>query len=716
MRLADGRTLGILGTAALCLMCAGTSTADDFYLANGKTVRGALISESDAEYVLRTEMGTIKLKKQDVSRRVSAGTTEAEISGDSAAGKGKHTDALNFYRQALNAAGNDASIRQRIEGKISQVNALTTRATAGETSAQFQQAKQLIESGQFEAADTIIGRIVTQVSPQDPMSSEIRKMQAQVYYGKGVAARDVARSETAQLELQRAIDTDPQFYPAYLALGEGMLGNSASARRGVENIEKGLEIGGSRVQEQQRYNYQYMVARKYFELGDYAKAASGYAGLIPVKDKYPAYSDSLDKAVDSYVRMGEENLTSNFQETINNLNVALKLNPENEKALFLLGRIYLDRGQIENAVITLKNLVSLNRSYAEANHYLGKAYFLMKDYGLAMQHLTAEIANTPGNYRTLVDRAEVQIAMKNFAGADSDLKSARVLDDKDWYSYYLGGLLALAQDDYNKARAELTSALDRNRSAVPVHLLMGKVLMEQNENEAARKWFEQVANSLGNMDNLNFRYRQYRTEALTNMGLMAIMENNPRQAITVLNEALATIPDYSPALIALADADLIMANDASAEKSRGEYYDEAEKLYQTAAKKDPNNPEVYQKLGSFYHKYKVNNEQAIANFNLYVDKGGRDARVNGWLLEVGGTARPEIAPPAPLPTAVATTGTLTTTGTLETTGAMMMPGAPSALTTATGSISTATLEAASMAAPAVPGSPAIQVAPVPVAP
>ena len=54
---------------------------------------------------------------------------------------------------------------------------------------------------------------------------------------------------------------------------------------------------------------------------------------------------------------------------------ALQLDPSNQKALFLLGRIYLDNGQVENAIITLKKLIEIASRYEEANHYLGTAYY-----------------------------------------------------------------------------------------------------------------------------------------------------------------------------------------------------------------------------------------------------------------------------------------------------------------------------------------------------
>lgn len=61
------------------LLLSGVGRADEFTLKSGNVVSGAVVSQTDSEYVLQTEVGTIKISKSDVLRTVSLGTTPEEI-------------------------------------------------------------------------------------------------------------------------------------------------------------------------------------------------------------------------------------------------------------------------------------------------------------------------------------------------------------------------------------------------------------------------------------------------------------------------------------------------------------------------------------------------------------------------------------------------------------------------------------------------------------
>lgn len=727
----------VISTSVLVALAAGGAWADDFYLATGKVVHGAVVSQSPTEYVIRTEVGTIKIGKTEITRVVSIGTTAAEVEGDVAAAKADLKAAATFYQQALNEAapGSDAAVRLR--DKLARVQSHTQASTSVNVQAQVAQARQLVTVQQFDAAQTLLDQLAPKVAADDPLSAEVHLLQAQLHYGRGLAAKDAQKGEIARQEFQDAIAAEPNYYPAYIALGELDLKNSSTMERGIENLEKGLKIAGERMPAQQRYNTIYMLAGKYFDQKKYDKAANFYAVLIPVKDQYPAYADALDKAVESYVRMGEETMTLDTKSTINNLNVALKLNPRNEKALFLLGRIYLDVGQLENAVVTFQRLLEINPNYEEANRYLGNAYFQIKDYEKALTYLGQELDNHPNDFQALVDRAEVHIARGNYNAAQSDLNAAKAQDAKNWYSYYLSALLAYRQQDYAAARASLMEALERKQGAIPVHLLMGRVLMKQNQTEGARKWFTQVADSLKAVENLSYRYQVERASALTYLAQMAITERSPRQALNFVNDALAEVPDYPPALVANADADVLMANDPTSGRPRNELMSEAEALYLKAYEKDPNNAEFALKLARFYHTTKGDQATALKYYNLYVDKGGKDPQVNGWLVEVGGEPRSELVstptatmvPVVPgmaavpvggvMTTATATVTTTTSVGGVTsstvsaemTTGSVAVPGVapipvsgmPVAVTPATGAV----VAPAVPVAPVAPAQPAL---------
>ncbi len=648
---------------AIGILSLSYAIADDFHLATGKVVRGAIVSQTAAQYILQTEVGTIKINKSDVVRTVDLGTTPAEIEGDIAATGGNYAKAQSSYQQALTAVSAGGVAAQRVQAKLNQLASDTQQVAVNEVTAKFNQAQSLVQSRSFEAAEVILNELSLKVPATDPLTSSIAQMQAQIHYGRGMAALDAVKLDVARQELQAAIEADPTFFRAYLALGDSMLGNSATVSRGVEFLERGLEVAGDRLSQQEMYTYQYKLAQKYFDQKDFAKAAETFAALIPAREKYPVYADALDRAVDSYVRMGEESLSSDLRETITNLNTALKLNPTNQKALFLLGRIYLDLGQVENAIVTLEKLVTLKDDYPEAHHYLGRAYSQAHDNAAALQSLSSEIGRDPANYLALVDRAEVHIDMGNYAAARADLSAAKAIDPDNFLAYYFEGSLALNEKDYAKARASLMEALEHKRTAVRVYLLMSQVLMQQNESEAARKWLEQVTTRLSDVDNLSYRYQVYLADALTQLGLISIKGDSPRQAENYLKQALQTVPEYVPAMLAMADANVMLAGDAFVTAPREQLFKDAVSLYLRAAQIDPDNPEVYLKLAKFYQFTQVDQGKAEQYYNTYVDKGGKDPQVNTWLVQVGGDQRTELATATVSPAAFQTTGALITTAT-----------------------------------------------------
>lgn len=667
-------TFSVLLLAAL----AAPAIADDFHLASGKVVHGAMVSQSDNQYVIQTEIGTINLAKPDVVRIVSNGTTPVEVQGDIAAKKGDSVAARTAWTQALQQADSGSAAETRLQQKIEELSSTTQQSEANTTLQLLNQAESLLQSQQLDAADTVLIKLRTRVtSDDDALTSRIRQIEARVHYSKGIAARDNVRMDAARQEWEQAISADPTFYPPYMALGNALLDNSASAQRGLRLLREALDIGGTQISEAERYATLYKLAGRYYELKNFAAAAEAYAMLIPARELYPAYADALDKTVDSYVKMGEENMAGDFRQTISTLNSALRLNPQNEKALFLLGRIYLDQGQIENAVVILQRLVEFKPRYPEAQLYLGRAYFKAHDYESAIDHLAAALAVNANSYDALVDRAEAQISIGDYESAKTDLITARAVDENRWIAYYLTALSEFQQDNYDAAQQALMEALQRNPTALPAHLLMGRVLDARNQPDAARKWLEQVVSRLSMESQLSYQYKLYLAEALTRLGEISIRERSPRQAENYLKDALNVAPNYSPALLASADALLLMTNDPFGPPA-SELYMKAEQLYLRTIELEPKEADHYLKLARFYQQYSHNNTKAQEYFNKYVDAGGRDLNVNIWLAEVGGEPRDEItsavataATTAPVFPGTAVT-TSTVTATANTTGPALM--------------------------------------------
>lgn len=639
-RLAD---LSAFTTAAVTLIAliATPIAADEFHMTNGNIIRGAIQSETSDRYAVQTLQGVVNLSKADVRRHVSDGSTPLEIQGDVAASKGDTTNAVTAWQQAMTSADEGSIAAARLQEKIDQATAAAETEKTVTVQNMLNQARGLMESQQLEAAQAVLDRLQVRNITDQAVAQQIQQLVAQVHYARGLGARDNVRLELARQEFEAAIAANPNFYPAYLDLGEMLVDNSASAGLGLERLTEGLRIGGDQVAEPRRYEIIYKMAQRYFDTGNYSEAAAAFALLIPARDRYPAYADALDKAVDAYVRTGEQNMTSDFNQTITTLNSALQLNPNNEKALFLLGRIYQDMGQLENAIITLERLAQINPSYPEVNLYLGRAYNRLHDHQTALRYLTREVGFNGNNIAARLARAEASINLGRYTEAEQDLATARVLDSENWRMFYLSGLLEFNRNDYAAAQEQLSQAVRANRSAIPAMLLMGRVLDARNQDDGAREWLTRVVERLEREPELGVTYRRYLSEALTRLGEMAVNDSSPRQAEEYLAKALQIDPSYPLALSASGDALLLMSRDSFA-TSPEVLVTRAEQLYLRAIQLEPNEPIHYLKLGQYYQLHGNNLELARENFNLYVDKGGRDPEVNSLLAAAGGVPREEI--------------------------------------------------------------------------
>lgn len=663
-----------------CMIGAMTLTSsmvfsDQITLRSGQVVNGAIESDSGSEYIVKTELGSISVKKQEVVNVKKIGTTAAEIEGDIAFKKGDTTGAEVSYNAALRQAAPNSEAAQRISERIATIQRSRSASSNAQLQSSLAQAHELITLRRPTEAVMVLEklRVGTEITPQQ--HAAINSLLAHAYYSKGVAARDNIKEIEAQAAFREAINLDPQYYPSYTALGELLLKSSATDNEGIQSIEKGMKIAGNTMPEMERYRLYFLLGDRYFIKQKYDLAAANFAEVIPARDKYPAYAEALDKTVEAYVKTGEQSISSDFQKTIDNLRQALKLNPNNKKALFLLGRLYSDSGQTENAIMTLENLVKIDPRYHDAHHYLGMAYANARDLDKAVGYLSKELENRPNDYSTLVDRAQIYVEMREFEKAKADIDAATALRKDDWNVHFLAAESAYKQKSLDDAQTALKKALEYKSDAIPSHILMGRILLAQNDSAAARQWLEQVANVLGKAPNLGFKQKNYYVETLSELATMDLEQNRPLQAAEKLEQALAAVPNNPSALASLGDVKRKLSQESIDVESQKKLMAEAEGEYKKAISIDPLNPENYLKLGVLYHNDFKDLPKALEYYMLYADKGGKDPRVNTWLVEVGGKQDPRLVPPQATPSITSVTLNLNqlTSGTDTLTSGVVAP-------------------------------------------
>lgn len=666
--------------------------ADRIVRNNGQVLNGAIVQQTATEYAIKTEIGVVRVPRSDVRELLSTETLPEEVDGDVALAKRDYASATKYYQAALQRAPSGGQAEVRLHARLMQLAQAQQQSVAAATGTQLAQAQALASAGQFENAQKVLESIIPAMSAADPATSSARLLLAEVHFRRALLARDSVNDVEMQRQLEAAIEAYPAYYRAYLMLGELYLRSSVTEDKGIDLIMLGLQYGQGQLSEEESVRFHYTIAKRYYARGDYDKASANFAQALSAKGKYAQYADALDRTVESYIKMSEKNVGSDIQKTIDNLNEALKLNPDNKDALFLLGRIYKDTGRTENAISMLTKALSIDPKYPKAEHYLARAYMDARDYDKAIEHLDLELKNDPANYDALADRAEVHIILAEYEKANQDLQAAAQLEPNRWRAFLLAAQLAFRQEQYDNARDNLLKVLQIKPDAIEAHIQMGKVLEAQKQPDAAKQWFLNVVQYLEKSGHLSFHYKQLMAEAQTELGAIDLSQESPRQAETRLQQALQMVPNFGGALNRLGDVKRRLGADATDPQNKVQFFKQAEQSYLAAIQSDPRNPDFYLSLGILYHNNLKLPTQALRNYQKYLDLGGKDPEVNKWIVEVGGTPREGLT------SGTATADGMTSGASALTSATLAMPGAGVvSLTTATATavgVTTATSTAA----------------------
>jgi tetratricopeptide (TPR) repeat protein len=629
--------------AALCvatLMASQGGFADTITLRSGRQLIGVISEDSAQQVVVRTKLGTLKLPKSEIANIQRDGMVSEELDGDTARESGQLTRARDLYRLALSKATDDA-VKARLQAKLRSLEQEIANQNRAANEQEIATIRQLLAAKRFDEAiertQRMLGTALT-----DEQTSTVARLKAEAHFGKSQQFLDHMDYLSANKELEKCVATDETFYRAHLVLGERFLASAFTQNQAIEELSKGLRYGENEMTEFERIKYHYLLAKTLYQRGNYKDAATHFVECVRAKDKYPAYADALDRAADCFVKMGEQTVLKNAQETIANLKRALELDPKKAQAWFLLGKLYLDLGETDKAAEAFRKLLEVDPSFPYGHQFLALSLIDLKDYDGALEHLNEEIKQRPDNYQAYVDRAEVQIQLGNYDKADKDLEVVTQKDPSRWEAFMARARLAYVQEEYDKAKEYLENVLRLKQDAIEAYVLMGKSLRAQKDYDGAKKWLNTVVDYLEKIPDLTFKYKNYLAEAQAQLAEIDLLQDSPRQAETRLLMALEQVPGYPPALARLGDVKKRLAGELEM-SARKKFYKEAESYYLQAIEADPKNPDYYLALGILYHKNLKDTAKAVENYKKYLAAGGKDkATVAKWIEECGGTVESDL--------------------------------------------------------------------------
>ncbi len=628
----------VFAFALVAVLLAGTArkaTADTVILNSGRTLEGAVTSESPSEITLKTAVGLISISRSDIRELRRSDRTSKEVDGDAALTAGKLQSALGYYQTALQQVTAGSPAEARLRGRVRQVQQAIGQEQEKARQAQLQQATLYMQNNRLPEAQQLLTSLLSSMTDESG-TSEVLRLLAEVHFRNAEIARDRQNMVARRDELSSAVALYPDHLRARLALGDLLMENTATMEQGIDQIEQALASPSPDLSDYDRAIYHYKLARSHFDRGEYQKAANHFTGVLQVKVLPAECSDALDRAVESYVRMGEQSMITDTYQTIQNLRKALDLNPQNKSALFLLGRIYRDTGQTGNAVEEFQKVIKIDPDFQHVHHALAKAYLDQNDYQKALTQLDLELEKDPRNYDALLDRAQTLLGQGSLDRAIVDVDAAIAQEPERWRGYLLKAQVETTGEKYDEARKNLDHLRSLKRDSVEAYIQTGRIAQAEKKYDEARAWFNEVVKALGGVNAGNFTQRLQAAEVQTSLGQIDLLQGNPRSAETRLRMALQIVPAYAPALSSIGDVRRILGADQVDPSTQMKYYNEALQNYQQAVEANPRNPDFRLKIGVLYHKNLKDTGRAIIAYQEYLDLGGRDrSTVENWIAECG---------------------------------------------------------------------------------
>lgn len=199
--------------------------------------------------------------------------------------------------------------------------------------------------------------------------------------------------------------------------------------------------------------------------------------------------DLADKKFDA-AQQGAEALVSKY--------------PRQGQPEILLAKVYLDRGQTNQAEDTLVKATSLPQGF-EANLLLAQLYYKLKDNKDALDRLNVALANKPNDPSLLIFSAMIQTDQKDYSGAAATYE--KLLAANPQYSPALNNLAWLYSDhldDVDKAYALAQRAHQLLPNDPSTDDTLGWVLFKRGDYQSAINLFVQSAAGLPNNPEVQF--------------------------------------------------------------------------------------------------------------------------------------------------------------------------------------------------------------------
>jgi tetratricopeptide (TPR) repeat protein len=219
-----------------------------------------------------------------------------------------------------------------------------------------------------------------------------------VYYNLGIAYKHAGKPELAIAAWKKSAELDPGDSMPAVAIADyyyerGYYDLAETEYRRIVSIWPHIQ------------EPHYKMGMMYYKRGNYDYALNAFNRVIEIEPNSDLGRRSLiQKAIlVSKTGAGEERL----DKSMNLIQKAILMKPEDPEALFALGIIYMKKEMYDNAMDTFYQVVKSageNKLVADAYNNIGKCYFKKKQYKKALQAFTRGIEEDPESEELRMNR------------------------------------------------------------------------------------------------------------------------------------------------------------------------------------------------------------------------------------------------------------------------------------------------------------------------
>ena len=161
------------------------------------------------------------------------------------------------------------------------------------------------------------------------------------------------------------------------------------------------------------------------------------------------------------------------------LKQVIEKEPRNYQAVYMLGSVYLDEGNIDKALEQCKISITLNRHFADGYSCIGYIYYLKNDWAKAIDYNLKSVYYDPKN-----TDAYFNLGMSYYRGGKVEeaiqyFNKCLEINPRNDEVYYMVGRIYYEAKNKSKAEEYLQNAIDLNTNYEDAYFKLGNIYMDQ---------------------------------------------------------------------------------------------------------------------------------------------------------------------------------------------------------------------------------------------